>query len=167
MEYGFPPFRNLIKRKIELPSINKNGAKAYLDSIKKVQKMFPDMIIIPGSETAAFYFWAGSYFKKNLTAHNHERRILTIGMEKPEDYVIASGESHSVKDFLKTAFNYVGLDYRKYFMVNEELYRPAEVNILQGDASKAHEKLKWKPTVTFEELVKEMVDSDLKLYSKQ
>lgn len=86
MEYGLPPFRNLIKRKVELPSINKNGAKAYLDSIKEARKMFPDMIIIPGSETAAFYFWAGSYFKKNLTAHNHERRILTIGMEKPEDY---------------------------------------------------------------------------------
>jgi len=92
---------------------------------------------------------------------------LMLQQEEPEDYVIASGESHSVKDFLKTAFNYVGLDYRKYFMVNEELYRPAEVNILQGDASKAHEKLKWMPTVTFEELVKEMVDSDLKLYSKQ
>lgn len=86
MEYGLPPFRNLIKRNVELPSINKNGAKAYLDSIKKARKMFPDMIIIPGSETAAFYFWTGSYFKKNLTAHNHERRILTIGMEKPEDY---------------------------------------------------------------------------------
>jgi len=86
MEYGLSPFRNLIKRKVELSSINKNGAKAYLDSIKKVQKMFPDMIIIPGSETAAFYYWTGSAFKKNLTAHNHERRILTIGMEKPEDY---------------------------------------------------------------------------------
>ncbi|MDI6688425.1 MAG: GDP-mannose 4,6-dehydratase [Desulfobacterales bacterium] len=91
---------------------------------------------------------------------------LMLQQDKPEDYVIASGESHSVKDFLKTAFNYVGLDYRKHFIVNEELYRPAEVNILQGDASKAYEKLKWKPTVTFEELVKEMVDSDLKLYSK-
>ena len=86
MEYGLPPFRNLIKRKVERSSINKNGAKAYLDSINKARKMFPDMIIIPGSETTAFYFWEGSYVKKNLTAHNHERRILTIGMEKPEDY---------------------------------------------------------------------------------
>jgi hypothetical protein len=86
MEYGFSPFRNLIKRKVELPSINKNGAKAYLDSIKNIQKKHPDMIIIPGSETAVFYYWTGSAFKKNLTAHNHERRILTIGMEKPEDY---------------------------------------------------------------------------------
>jgi len=86
MEYGIPPFRNLIKRKVELPSINKNGAKAYLDKIRQVRKKYPDMIIIPGSETASFYYWTGSPFKKNLTAHNHERRILTIGMEKPEDY---------------------------------------------------------------------------------
>lgn len=86
MEYGLPPFRKLIKKRVELPSINKNGATAYLDSIKNVRKKYPDMIIIPGSETAAFYYWTGSYFKKNLTAHDHERRILTIGMEKPEDY---------------------------------------------------------------------------------
>ena len=86
MEYGLSPFRKLIKKRVELPSINTNGAKAYLDSIKKVQKMFPDMVIIPGSETAAFYYWTGSYFKKDLTAHDHEKRILTIGMENPEDY---------------------------------------------------------------------------------
>ncbi len=86
MEYGLSPFRKLIKKRVELPSINTNGAKAYLDSIKKVQEMFPDMIIIPGSETVAFYYWTGSYFKKNLRAHNHEKRILTIGMENPEDY---------------------------------------------------------------------------------
>jgi GDPmannose 4,6-dehydratase len=92
---------------------------------------------------------------------------LMLQQDEPDDYVIASGISHSVGDFLETAFSYVDLDYRKYLVVDEELYRPAEVNILQGDASKAYEKLKWKSTVTFEELVKEMVDSDLKLYSKQ
>ncbi len=86
MEYGLPPFRNILRKRIELPSINTNGAKAYLDSIKSVREKYPDMIIIPGSETAAFYYWTGSYFKKNLIAHNHERRILTIGMESPEDY---------------------------------------------------------------------------------
>ncbi len=86
MEYGVPPFRNILRKRIELSSINKNGAKAYLDSIGEVQKKYPNMVIIPGSETAAFYYWAGSYFNKNLTAHNHERRILTIGMETPEDY---------------------------------------------------------------------------------
>jgi len=86
MEYGLPPFRNIVKKKVELNSINKQGAGKYLDSIREVQRKYPDMIIIPGSETAAFYYWTGSYFKKNLTAHNHERRILTIGMENPEDY---------------------------------------------------------------------------------
>ena len=86
MEYGLPPFRNIVKKKVELNSINKQGAKTYLDSISKVQKKFPDMILIPGSESAAFYYWTGSYFENNLTAHNHEKRILTIGMDKPEDY---------------------------------------------------------------------------------
>jgi len=86
MEYGLPPFRNIVKKRVELNSINKQGAKAYLDSIGKVRKKFPDMILIPGSESAAFYYWTGSYFEKNLTAHNHEKRILTIGMDKPEDY---------------------------------------------------------------------------------
>lgn len=91
---------------------------------------------------------------------------LMLQQDKPDDYVIASGKSHSVKEFLETAFGYVNLDYRKYLMVDKELYRPAEVNILQGDASKAHEKLKWMPTITFEELVKEMVNNDRKLCSK-
>ena len=86
MEYGLPPFRNIVKKKVELNSVNKQGAKAYLDSIREVQKQFPDMILIPGSESAAFYYWTGSYFKKNLTAHNHEKRILTIGMDNPGDY---------------------------------------------------------------------------------
>ena len=92
---------------------------------------------------------------------------LMLQQEEPDDYVIASGRSHSVRDFLEVAFNYVSLDYHKYLMVDEELYRPAEVNILQGDASKAREKLKWMPTVTFEELIREMVDSDIEWYSKK
>ena len=86
MEYGLPPFRDILRKRVELPSINTNGAKAYLDSIKSVQEKYRDMVIIPGSETAAFYYWTGSYFKKNLTAHDHEKRILTIGMENSEDY---------------------------------------------------------------------------------
>ncbi|HSO62127.1 MAG TPA: hypothetical protein VLR50_13940 [Desulfobacterales bacterium] len=86
MEYGLPPFRNIIKKRVELNSINMQGAKAYLDSIREVQKKFPDMILIPGSLSAAFYYWTGTYFNNNLTAHNHEKRILTIGMDNPEDY---------------------------------------------------------------------------------
>ena len=86
MEYGLPPFRNIVKKRVELNSINKKGAKSYLDAISDIQKRYPDMVIIPGSETATFYYWTGNPFKKNLTAHDHEKRILTIGMERPEDY---------------------------------------------------------------------------------
>lgn len=90
---------------------------------------------------------------------------MMLQQEEPEDYVIASGKSHSVKDFLETAFNHVGLDYSKYLMVDKELYRPAEVNILQGDASKAQKKLGWDSEISFEGLVQEMVESDLEWYS--
>ncbi|MFH1954199.1 MAG: hypothetical protein ABIL06_21600 [Pseudomonadota bacterium] len=86
MEYGLFPLKNIIRKKVELNSINKEGAKKYLNAIRNVQQRHPDMIIIPGSETAPFYYWTGSYFKGNLTAHDYERRLLTIGMERPEDY---------------------------------------------------------------------------------
>jgi len=86
MEYGLFPLRNILKKRVELNSINKKGSEKYLNGIKRIQEKYPDMIIIPGSETAPFYYWTGSYFKKNLTAHNHERRILIIGLENPEDY---------------------------------------------------------------------------------
>ena len=91
---------------------------------------------------------------------------LMLQQEKPDDYVIATGESRSVEEFIKTAFSCVDLNYRDYLVIDEELYRPSEVNILQGDASKALERLKWAPTVTFEALVKEMVEGDLKWYSR-
>ena len=90
---------------------------------------------------------------------------LMLQQEKAEDFVIATGRSRSVREFLETAFNYVGLDYNNYLITDDELYRPAEVNILQGDASKARNKLKWSPTVSFDDLVKEMVESDLAWYS--
>jgi len=86
MEYGLFPLQNVLRKRVELNSVNKEGAKNYLNAIRKVQEKNPDMIIIPGSLTAAFYYWTGSYFKGNFTAHNHERRILTIGMEKAKDY---------------------------------------------------------------------------------
>ena len=91
---------------------------------------------------------------------------LMLQQPDPDDFVIASGESHSVKDFLETAFSYLDLDYREYIVVDQDLYRPSEVNILQGDASKACQKLKWLPETGFEKLVQEMVDGDMEWYSK-
>jgi GDPmannose 4,6-dehydratase len=91
---------------------------------------------------------------------------LMLQQEQPDDFVIASGQAHSVKEFLDTAFSYLDLDYRKYLVVDQDLYRPSEVNVLQGDASKALQKLKWIPEATFENLVQEMVDGDMEWYSK-
>ena len=90
---------------------------------------------------------------------------LMLQQPRPEDYVIASGESHSVRDFLQVSFECVQLDYKKYLVIDENLYRPSEVNVLQGDASKAKKKLAWSPEVSFKELVREMVEGDLEWYS--
>jgi len=86
MEYGLPPFRNIIKKKEELNSINKSGAGAYLRTIADLRKKYPDVILIPGTESTPFYYWTGSPFVGTLTANDHERRILTMGLEKTGDY---------------------------------------------------------------------------------
>jgi GDPmannose 4,6-dehydratase len=94
-------------------------------------------------------------------------RAMHLMMKQPEadDYVVATGEAHSVADFCERAFSHVGLDYRKYVVSDERFRRPAEVDQLVGDATKAKEALGWTPEYTFDELVSEMVQSDLKLLS--
>jgi GDPmannose 4,6-dehydratase len=80
--------------------------------------------------------------------------------DEPEDYVLATGETHSVQEFLDEAFGYAELDWREYVTIDPRYFRPAEVDLLIGDYSKAREKLGWEPTVRFEELVRMMVDAD-------
>jgi len=92
---------------------------------------------------------------------------MMLQQEKPDDYVVATGEAHSVRDFLEEAFVYLGLDYRDYVVVDPQLIRPAEVDYLVGDATKAREVLGWEPTVSFPELVRMMVDADLALLSEE
>lgn len=89
-----------------------------------------------------------------------------LQQDKPDDYVIATGECHSVREFLETAFKHVGLDPYDYLEQDNSLFRPSEVFLLQGDASKAKQKLGWENKIKFESLVKEMVESDLKLFSR-
>ena len=86
---------------------------------------------------------------------------LMLQQDVPDDYVIATGETHSVREFCQLAFAHVGLDYRDYVNIDECLFRPAEVNLLLGNASKATQRLGWTPTCRFEELVRMMVDHDL------
>jgi GDPmannose 4,6-dehydratase len=80
--------------------------------------------------------------------------------DEPEDYVLATGETHTVEEFLEEAFTYAGLDWRNYVKTDPRYFRPAEVDLLIGDYSKAKEKLQWEPTVRFQELVRMMVDAD-------
>lgn len=87
---------------------------------------------------------------------------LMLNQDKPDDFVIATGEAHSVREFLDLAFDYVGLNWKKFVVIDKKLYRPAEVHILKGDFRKAKKKLGWQPRVKFEALVKMMVDADLR-----
>jgi GDPmannose 4,6-dehydratase len=91
-----------------------------------------------------------------------EAMWLMMQYEKPEDFVIATGETHSVKEFLQEAFNYVGLNWKKYVKIDQRYFRPTEADILIGDASKAKKFLGWEPKVKFKDLVHIMVESDLK-----
>jgi GDPmannose 4,6-dehydratase len=91
---------------------------------------------------------------------------LMLQQEQSDDYVIATGQCHSVEDFLKKAFALLELDYRTYLDIDPTLYRPSEVMVLMGNYSKAERVLGWRPRVSFEELIREMVESDLALYSK-
>jgi GDPmannose 4,6-dehydratase len=86
---------------------------------------------------------------------------LMVQQPKPDDFVIASGESHSVGELVEVAFNHVGLDWKKHVVSDPAFYRPAEVDYLVGDASKAHRILGWRPEVSFTELIHRMVDADL------
>ncbi len=90
---------------------------------------------------------------------------LMLQQPEPDDYVIATGETHSVREFCEQAFAVVGLDYRDYVKVDERFYRPAEVDLLVGDASKARRVLGWEPTHSFQDLIRDMVETDLELMS--
>jgi len=87
---------------------------------------------------------------------------LMLQMESPEDYVVGSGVSHSVREFCEIAFNHLGLDYREFVVSDPAFYRPAEIYDLVADASKARQKLGWKNKYSFEDLIKEMVEADLR-----
>ena len=101
-----------------------------------------------------------------------EAMWLMLQADEPDDYVIATGETYSVREFLEEAFRYAGMDWQKHVEIDSRYFRPTEVDVLIGDSSKAREKLQWKPKVTFKELVRMMVDADMEavrqeLYGKR
>jgi GDPmannose 4,6-dehydratase len=92
-----------------------------------------------------------------------EAMWLMLQQDQPDDYVVATGETHSVREFLEESFRYAGLDWTKYVELDPRYLRPSEVDLLIGDASKAKLQLNWEPKTKFKELVRLMVDADIQL----
>jgi len=96
-----------------------------------------------------------------------EAMWLMLQQKRPQDFVIATGETHTVREFAEAAFDHVGLNWKKFVKVDKKFYRPAEVNVLLGNPAKAKKVLRWKPRVSFNELVRMMVDADLARLEKK
>jgi len=90
---------------------------------------------------------------------------LMLQQEEPKDYIISTGETHSVQEFVEETFGYLDLDWKQYVIQDSKFYRPAEVDLLVGDPSKAHRELGWEPSISFKQLVRMMVDADMKVLS--
>lgn len=91
---------------------------------------------------------------------------LMLQQDEPEDFVIATGKTHYIREFVEKAFTKVGLDYRNFVKTSPQFFRPAEVDLLIGDPSKAKTKLGWEPTISFDQLIDEMVSTDLEFFSR-
>jgi GDPmannose 4,6-dehydratase len=92
---------------------------------------------------------------------------LILQQDSPDDYVIATGETHSVREFAEKVFTKLGLDYQKHVMIDPRYFRPTEVDVLLGDATKARKALRWRPKVSFDQLIDMMVAADLETAEKE
>lgn len=128
------------------------------DGVAKIKLGLADELKLGNLKAQRDWGFAGDYI---------EAMWLMIQQSKPDDYVVGSGKPHSVKEFVEIAFKHAGLDWKKYVKQDKSLFRPAEVEHLVADPRKAKKFLGWKPKVSFEELVKMMVDSDIERLKNQ
>lgn len=129
------------------------------DGVAKIKLGLTKELVLGSLEPRRDWGFAGDYI---------EAMYLMLQQNKPDDYVVSTGTNHSVKDFVKAAFSCIGIsDWKKYVKVDPRFKRPAEVFNLKGKADKAEKVLGWKPKVSFEELVKMMVDADIKRYDSK
>ena len=125
-------------------------------SIARILKNKKDKIVLGNIKSKRDWGFAGDYVKAMW---------LMLQQDNPKDYVIATGESHSVEDFLEKAFQYVGIDnWREYVSIDKKFMRPQDIDNLIGDSSKAKKELGWTPSVSYEELVKMMIDEDKRMF---
>jgi GDPmannose 4,6-dehydratase len=122
------------------------------DGVARIKLGRADTLALGNLDACRDWGFAGDYVKAMW---------LMLQQDRPDDYVIATGISHSVRDLVRVAFAHVGLDWEKYVKTDPKLIRPAEVEHLIGDSSKARAELKWQPAVDFAGLIKMMVDADL------
>jgi GDPmannose 4,6-dehydratase len=127
------------------------------DGVARIYHGIQDELKLGNLDAQRDWGFAGDYI---------EAMWLMLQQEKPDDYVVASGETHTVREFCEIAFKAAGMDWEKYVKVDPKFLRPAEVSLLQGDASKAKKVLGWKPKTSFKQLIRMMVDSDIDLVSK-
>jgi len=113
-----------------------------------------DKLFLGNLDAKRDWGFAGDYVEANW---------LMLQQDNPDDYVVATGESHSVREFVDEVFSYLELDWQKYVEIDRRYFRPSEVDYLQGDASKAKKVLKWEPKVTFKELARMMTDADMEI----
>ena len=128
------------------------------DAVARIKLGVQDKLFLGNLNAMRDWGFAGDYVGAMWKMLQHD---------KPDDYIVATGEKHSVKEFVELAFSRLGLDWREYVEVDPKFFRPAEVNTLRGDASKAREVLDWKPTVAFDQLVNMMVDADLERVDRE
>jgi GDPmannose 4,6-dehydratase len=129
------------------------------NSVARIKLGLQDSISLGNLDSSRDWGFAGDYV---------QAMWMMLQQDEPDDYVIATGETHTIREFLDVAFRLAGIDdWEPYVRQDPRFYRPAEVDLLIGDATKAHERLGWRPTVSFEELVKMMYEADLEAEERQ
>lgn len=128
------------------------------DGVARVKHGLIDSLLLGNLDARRDWGFAGDYVRAMW---------MMLQRDRPDDYVIATGTSHSVRDLARLAFSHVGLEWEEWVHVDQKLLRPAEVDHLVGDASKARQNINWSPTVDFEQLVGRMVDADMERVTRQ
>lgn len=128
------------------------------NAVAKIKLGLAKELRLGNLETKRDWGYAGDYVKAMW---------LMLQQDEPDDYVIATGETYSIKEFVDLAFSYANLNWKDYVVIDQRFYRPSEVNILKGDFSKARKKLNWQPSVKFEELVKMMIEEEFNEHKKR
>lgn len=134
------------------------SAERSLEPVARIRAGLQDRLFLGNLEAKRDWGYAPEYV---------EAMWRMMQLDKPDNFVVATGETHRVGEFVSSAFECAGLDWKKYVEIDPSYLRPTEVNVLQGDASKAQRVLAWKPKVKFHDLIKLMVNADTKILQDQ